>query len=103
MRSLLRLVRVPRSVSVRTLGFLSLLCLCAFLGSVGRAALADGSEAGSTRGAPVVVETYRGGPLASRDSGTIPELPDGARELLGLSVLATVLYGLRASGLGRSA
>ena len=52
--------------------------------------------------ASLIAERYQPGPLASRMEGGIASLPDGAKELLGLSALVAFLYGFRASGLARS-
>ena len=73
----------------------ALLCALAFFVQVGLAqARAD------TGSAVVAAEAYLPGPVDARPSPPL-ELPRGAEELLGLSVLAGIGYGLRASALGR--
>ena len=59
------------------------------------AGLAHGSEA------PRFAAAYREGPLDQRSSLPSLELPSNADELLGLGVLAAILYGFRVSGLAR--
>jgi hypothetical protein len=86
--------------SRRLFGLVAMLCLLGFSVQVGLAGLASaGEEVG--RPASALAQSYQQGPLETRDSVTFPDLPPGAEELLGLSVLAAVLYGLRASGLAR--
>ena len=87
--------------SRRLLGVVALLCL---LGSGAQVGIADPARA-SGDGDRVEFSTarpYQQGPLEPRDRGLMPDLPRGAEELLGLSVLAAILYGLRASGLARN-
>ena len=84
--------------SRRLLALLALLCLLGFAAEVGVAGLARASDE-ADRAALAVAQPYQQGPLESRDPVSIPDLPRGAEELLGLSVLAAILYGLRASGL----
>jgi hypothetical protein len=86
--------------SRRLFGLFAMLCLLGSAFQVGIAGLARANEE-LGRSAPAVVQPYQQGPLDARDPFTIPEMPDGAEELLGLSVLAAILYGLRASGLAR--
>ena len=84
--------------SRRRVGSLALLFL--ILGSaVTLVAEAYGQGDGSV---PVVGESYQPGPLGSRAQDGAVSLPDGAEELLGLSVLVAFLYGFRASGLAKS-
>ena len=86
--------------SRRLFGLVAMLCLFGFAFQVGIAGLARASvEVG--RPVPAIEKPYQHGPIESRDLFAIPEMPDGAEELLGLSVLAAILYGLRASGLAR--
>jgi hypothetical protein len=86
--------------SRRLFGLVAMLCLLGFIVQVGLARLASaGEDAG--RPSSGAAQSYQQGPLETRDSVTFPDLPPGAEELLGLSVLAAVLYGLRASGLAR--
>ena len=59
-----------------------------------------GARGEADRTASVIAQPYHPGPLETRDLVATPRLPRGAEELLGLSVLAGFLYGLRASGLG---
>jgi len=84
----------------RLFGLFAMLCL---LGSAFQVGLAGLARAGEEVGQPAsaVAQPYQHGPLDTRDPFEIPEMPDGAEELLGLSVLAAILYGLRASGLAR--
>jgi hypothetical protein len=86
--------------SRRLFGLIAVLCLFGFAVQVGLAGLARAGE-GAGRPRSAVSHPYHQGPLDTRDSVAIPDLPPGAEELLGLSVLAAVLYGLRASGLAR--
>jgi hypothetical protein len=92
-------------LSRRALGLIGVLCLlgCVFL--VGIAGLARASagtgKAGEAGQAAAIARPYQQGPLETRDFVVTPDLPHGAEELLGLSVLAAFLYGLRASGLAR--
>ncbi len=85
----------------RARGLMGLVCWLGLLAFVAFAGLARGAdEVGS--GSAIVAQPYRGGPLAVQEAQpTLPDLPTGARELFGLSVLGLVLYGLRASGLSR--
>jgi hypothetical protein len=86
--------------SRRLFGLVAMLCLLGFSVQVGLAGLASaGQEAG--RPTSTLAQSYQQGPLERRESVAFPDLPPGAEELLGLSVLAAVLYGLRASGLAR--
>ena len=86
--------------SRRLFGLVAMLCLFGFTVQIGLAGLASAVEKAG-RPMSTVAQSYRQGPLETRDSVTFPDLPPGAQELLGLSVLAAVLYGLRASGLAR--
>ena len=85
--------------SRRLFGLASMLCLFGFAFQVGIAGLARASEEAGRSGS--VVQPYHSGPHEVRGRGAVPEMPPGAEELLGLSVLAAILYGLRASGLTR--
>jgi hypothetical protein len=86
--------------SRRLFGLVAMLCLLGFSVQVGLAGLASaGEETG--RPTSTLAQSYQQGPLETRESVAFPDLPPGAEELLGLSVLAAVLYGLRASGLAR--
>ncbi len=86
--------------SRRLFGLVAMLCLLGFSIQVGLAGLASaGEETG--RSTSTLAQSYQQGPLEMRESVAFPDLPPGAEELLGLSVLAAVLYGLRASGLAR--
>lgn len=81
-------------------GLFAMVCLLGFAVQVGIAGLARaGEEAG--RPAPTVSRPYQRGPLEMHDTFAAPDMPRGAEELLGLSVLAAILYGFRASGLAR--
>jgi hypothetical protein len=82
--------------SRRLFCLVALLCLVGFALQVGIAGLARASE---EAGSEPVAKPYRHGPLEPRAALAIPEMPRGAEELLGLSVLAAILYGFRASGL----
>ena len=96
-------------LSRRALGLIGVLCLLGCLGLVGIAGLARASaetgkagKAGNLgKAAAPIARPYQQGPLETRDFEMTPDLPHGAEELLGLSVLAAFLYGLRASGLSR--
>ena len=93
-------------LSRRALGLIGVLCLLGCLGLVGIAGLARASaETGMVgkvgKAAAPIARPYQQGPLETRDFEVTPDLPHGAEELLGLSVLAAFLYGLRASGLAR--
>lgn len=83
--------------SRRLFGLASMLCLLGFALQVGIAGLARASEGAGRSGS--VAQPYHQGPHEARGRFAIPEMPQGAEELLGLSVLAAILYGLRASGL----
>lgn len=86
----------------RLFGLAALLCFVAFAAQVAAIGLAQASDrphASEPRSNPPSAERYQQGPLESRRAQTILELPSGAEEMLGLSVLAAVLYGLMASGL----
>ena len=83
--------------SRRLFGLVALLCLLGFALQVGIAGLARASEEPGQSGP--VAKPYRQGPLETGAALAIPEMPRGAEELLGLSVLAAILYGFRASGL----
>ena len=85
----------------RLSGVVAMLCLSGFAVQVGTTGLARGASEQAARAVPAVAQPYHRGPLEARDSMAIPELPRGAKELLGLSVLAAILYGFRASGLAR--
>jgi hypothetical protein len=82
----------------RGFGFVVAFFLIGGLG-IGFLNQADAQAGGS---ALVVADSYRPGPLASRGRGESVTLPDGAGELLSLSVLIAFLYGFRASGLSRT-
>jgi hypothetical protein len=83
--------------SRRLFGLVALLCLLGFALQIGIAGLARASEEAGRSGP--VAKPYRQGPLETPTALAVPEMPRGAEELLGLSVLAAILYGLRASGL----
>jgi hypothetical protein len=85
--------------SRRLFGLASMLCLFGFAFQVGIAGLARASEEAGRSGS--VAQPYHSGPHEARGRYAVPEMPPGAEELLGLSVLAAILYGLRASGLTR--
>lgn len=78
----------------RWIGIFAVLCACAFIAEVGLAQAR--TESAGVDPSPV----YREGPLGAAPP-SLPELPRGAEELLGLSVLAAILYGLRVADLGR--
>lgn len=86
--------------SRRLFGLVAMLCLLGFTVQIVLAGLASAGEKAG-RPTSAVAQSYQQGPLESRDFVAFPVLPPGAEELLGLSVLAAVLYGLRASGLAR--
>jgi hypothetical protein len=85
--------------SRRALGLIVVLCLFGFVTLIGVSGLARSIEETGEAGASIA-QPYQQGPLETRDSVASPHFPGGAEELLGLSVLAAFLYGLRASGLG---
>jgi hypothetical protein len=82
------------------IGLIGVLCLVGCVGLVGIAGLARASAEAGQAAAPIA-RPYQQGPLEARDFVVTRDLPHGAEELLGLSVLAAFLYGLRASGLAR--
>ena len=86
--------------SRRLFGLVAMLCLLGFAFEVGVAGLARAGE-DTGRLVPSASRPYHQGPLETRETFAAPEMPRGAEELLGLSVLAAILYGLRASGLAR--
>ena len=90
-------------LSRRALGLIGVLCLLGSVGLVGIAGLARATSetGGAGQAAAPIARPYQQGPLETRDFDVTPDLPHGAEELLGLSVLAAFLYGLRASGLAR--
>ena len=90
-------------LSRRALGLIGVLCLLGSVGLVGIAGLARASSETGKAGqaAAPIARPYQQGPLETRDFDVTPDLPHGAEELVGLSVLAAFLYGLRASGLAR--
>jgi hypothetical protein len=91
-------------LSRRALGLIGVLCLlgCVFLvGIAGLARASAGTGKAGDEGQAAIARPYQQGPLETRDFVVTPDLPHGAEELLGLSVLAAFLYGLRASGLAR--
>ena len=79
----------------RWIGFVAFSCGLAFLAEVG---LAEAGTESFLRASPPLA-AYREGARAGAPA-VPPELPEGAEELLGLSVLAVVLYGMRAADLG---
>lgn len=85
--------------SRRLFGLAAMLCLFGFAFQIGYADLARASEEAGPLG--TLAQPYQQGPLESRSPYAAPEMPPGAEELLGLSVIAAILYGLRASGLSR--
>jgi hypothetical protein len=86
----------------RLFGLVALLCLVGFaveVAATGLAQASDRPQVSEARSNPPSAEPYQRGPRDSGQAQTVPQLPSGAEELLGLSVLAAVLYGLMASGL----
>jgi hypothetical protein len=85
------------------IGLIGVLCLVGCVGLVGVVGIAGLARASAEAGqaAAPIARPYQQGPLEARDFVVTRDLPHGAEELLGLSVLAAFLYGLRASGLAR--
>jgi len=88
-------------LSRRPFGLVALVCLVGFVLEVGGVDLARAGD-GRRQSTPAIASTYREGPLDARRVDGPFELPPGAQELLGLSVVAAILYGFRASGLART-
>ena len=79
--------------------WIGLFAACSALAFVAEVGLAQ-TRTEEARPRPQAAAAYREDP-SERAPVAMPELPGGAEELLGLSVLAAILYGLRASELGR--
>ncbi len=92
--------RVGPSRARRRLRWIGFLALLGGLALVAQVAFARDFEVHGSRPAASAVP-YHEGPV---DSAPVraPRRPAGADELIGLSVLAAILYGLRASDLGRA-
>jgi len=86
----------------RPFGLVALVCLVGFGLEVGGVDLARAGD-GARHSVPPSAPAYQEGPLDARRVEAPLELPSGAQELLGLSVVAAILYGFRASGLARTA
>lgn len=87
--------------SRRELGWLSMLCCLALLIQVAARAASSVSDGASHSGS-IEAEIYIPGPVGREAPPRVVDLPRGAEELFGLSVLAAFLYGFRASGLARA-
>jgi hypothetical protein len=90
----------------RSFGLLALVCLLGFVLEIGGVELARAGEVirgSSSTAPPAAAQAYQAGPREGRESDGMRALPPGAAELLGLSVLAAILYGFRVSGLARTA
>ncbi len=92
--------RVEPSKARRRVGWIALLALLGGLALAAQVAFARDFEARGARPTASAVP-YRDG-LVDSVPVRAPARPAGADELLGLSVLAGILYGLRVSGLGRA-
>ena len=90
----------PRSRR-RCLGLFALTCALTVLGQLVLALSGAAGHEGRGAQPPSVAVAYQAGRF-DRTARAAPDLPQGAEELLGLGVLAAIVYGLRAVELGRA-